>query len=240
MNPKWYHTWWGVVVLSFLLLLCAGVVFFVGTTIRYWWQIKHGITPAFLKENTAQFTVSTQAQGGEVDRASLETADSPWLGRFGATTTIVEFIDFKCPNCQIAASTVHLLDAQFHDRVRIIVRHFPAETLHPGATELSILGYCAQKQNKFWPLYDILFNQQSNLPNPLDSATINNLADAVGLKLTDLTACMKSPSANAAVTRDYLDGVRAGVRGTPTYFVNGEKVEGVIPVNLWTGFLSSH
>ena len=238
-SSRWYHTWWGVVLLSFGFALLLLLVLFVGTTIKYWLELRRGETPAFLNE-APHFTVSGQAKSAPVDRIALETINSPALGRYGAPVTIVEFLDFKCPNCQLAATTLHQIDAAYHDKVRIIVRQFPAESIHPGATQLSVLGYCAHQQNKFWPLYDLLFNEQGSLPNPLDDASIKNLADAAGLKTDAFTACLISGAATNSVTRDYLAGISAGVRGTPTYFVNGEKVEGVVPYSAWQKFLDAN
>lgn len=243
MPVKWYHTWWGVVLISFCILAVAGGLMFVGTVAKYWWQIRHGETPAFLSTNTASFTVSGQSSLAKVNRAELETVDSPWLGRYGAPITIVEFFDFKCPNCKIEAPILRQIDALFHNKVRIIMRHFPPSdpSFHPGAMELAHIGYCASKLNpaSFWVLYDYLYQNQDNLPVPLDNASITNLASIAALDETKLRSCMTASATNAAVTKDYLTGVSAGVRGTPTFFINGEKVEGAVSLDTWKKFLDA-
>ncbi len=243
-NPPrspWYHRWWGIVLITLGVVVVVGVAVVIGTTIKYWWQISHGIAPDFVKEIPGNFTSVNGLGGtGTIDRAALETVDSPMLGRIGAPITIVEFVDFKCPNCRIAAPVVRQIDAFFHNKVHIIARFFPpSDSFHPGATDLSYLAYCASKQGKYWELSDVLFNEQSSIPYPLTEDVIRNLSERLSIDADKVIACMHESNTKAIVNRDFLAGVAAGVRGTPTFFVNGEKVEGAIPYDIWKRFLDA-
>ncbi len=239
---RWYQHWWGVVLLSFgivVLLLVSVVGVLTG---RYWWQLKQGKGTELAKQFTGNFTASLPGNrpgNGIINRAALETADDPWLGRQSAPIVIVEFIDFKCPNCKRALPIMRQVLQKYGDKIRFIVRDLPVESAHPGATELAELASCALSQERFWPLYEILYAEQEILPVPLASEDIERLAIRADLNVTALRNCFSSAMPQREVQQDYLDALHFGVQGTPTFFINGHKVEGVVPFETWEKILSN-
>ena len=244
-QTKWYHRWWGVVALGFLVMVGISVIAFGVLTVSYWWKIKQGKGDELAQQfanSAGGFTVAKNVPGvinnSPVDRKVLESENSPFLGRSTAPVTIVEFIDFKCPNCQKEAPIIAQVAAQYGQWVKIIVRNMPIEDLHPGAFELARLGVCANDQHRFWPLHDWLYQHQDDSQTVLTPDFLSTVAGAAQLDVPLLQTCLASNRPAQLVRADFFDGLRFGVRGTPTFFINGEKVEGVISWDKWSAYLS--
>lgn len=238
--PKhWFQRWWGRLVIVVGSVFCLFLLSIVGITARYWWQIRHGIQPAVVAEWQNQFTAFLPAhQSGVLDRALIERVDEPFLGRPGAPVTIVEFVDFKCPNSRIAAPVMKQVIAKYGSKVKFIFRNFPPDdSIHPGATDLARLGRCAYKQGRFWPMHDFLFGQFDVLPEKLTPSDMQSVAEQTTLDYETLKKCLADPATDQAISRDYIDGVGYGIAGTPTFFINGQKVEGAIPFATWQQYL---
>ena len=232
-----------LVGLGGLVLLMAAV--FGVLTIKFWWQIKHGQADFLQQQVYSGFTsLKTQTQGrgsdqsvGEVDRNVLENGDFPYLGNPNASTTIVVFGEFRCPYTKEVMPIIKQLVGKYGYKIKVIFRDFPAESLHPGTTKLSQIGACAYAQGKYWNASDYLFAKQTNLPVVLGAGDMADLASATGMDLNKLKQCVDSSSASIKVNRDYADGYRFGVGGTPTFFINGQKLEGVVPFEDWEKFV---
>src|SRR3989338_6663483 len=238
IKSRWNPPWGGITLVGFGGLLGALAIVVAVTTIIYWWQIKHGKLSSLQERFGNGFTASGKSGGAtKIDRAKLETLDDPFLGRPGAPIVIVEFIDFKCPNCKAAAPIIHQVADRYGSKVKIVVRDFPAESLHPGATYLSELAYCAGQQKHFWQMHDVLYDNQDTLPEVLAPEDIQALADRAGVDAAALSLCAKSAEAIRKVKNNYFAGLSFGVRGTPTFFINGQKVEGVVPFEEWEKYL---
>jgi len=234
----WYQTWYGLALSGLLaFVLVAGIIFAVVVG-RYWWMIKHGQGEAL----NQKFNTPVVA---EIDpavlalRQKLELISGPYLGNSKAPVVIVEFIDFKCPFCKQAMPIMYQVAKQYPDKVKIIIRHFPLESVHPGAEKLSAVAYCADKQGMFWQTYNAIYAGQEGFSDEITPGEISTLASGVGLNATILNNCLNDPATLTAVRVDFADGIYAGVRATPTFFVNGEKIEGVVPFNIWEGFLKN-
>ncbi len=244
IRPKrpWYTNTGAIIGLALggTILLLAG--FFIFLTGSYWRQIRQGGGAKLQAQFASAFS---QAQGqavaarGEIDRTRLELSTAPLTGAARAPIKIVEFIDFKCPNCQTAAPILFQVLQKFPTQVQLIARHFPVESTHPGATELASVGVCAHAQGRFWAVYDWFYKNQAALTEVFSDADRDRLVAATGLDASVLAACLVNPATITTVNRDYADALTFGVRGTPTFFINGEKVEGVIPFTAWEGFLKS-
>ena len=248
MRP-WYRRWWGILLLLVAVGICTAVFLFGLVTWHFWRQIKAGQGAQLSQQLFGGFTATgsstlpplpTSPRAGEgaiADRTILENVASPFLGNSQAPLTMVEFTDFKCPNCQAAAPIIKQVLQKYPTKIKFIMRHFPVESTHPGATELSEIVYCAGKQGKLWRVHDLLFANQAALPDHLDPAGRARIAAANDIDDDVLQACLSTPAPLTAVNRDYVDGARFGVRGTPTFFINGERVEGVVPFATWDQFL---
>jgi len=163
----------------------------------------------------------------------------PSMGNPNAPITIVEFSDFQCPYCRIGSFYMNSLLKQYPDLVRVVFRAYPLDpscnrmvthSMHPVACEAAKTALCASKQGKFQPVYESLFENQSTL----NSETILTYAQDAGADLAALKTCRESSDALLAVTRDIEEGTQLGVESTPTFFINGHKVDGVYPIAVWT------
>lgn len=234
---KWYQKWWGVCLIGAAGLIMVGFLFF-GVLVGYYsWRLKTG-QAADLVKFFGNKVVSSGGQSGEISkrRAELESADDPFLGNPRALVVIVEFIDFKCPNSRAAYPIVRQVAGKYGALAKFIVRDLPVESTYPGSVELSELASCANEQGRFWEMHDLFFANQESLPAVLKDADIKSLSDGAGASYAQIKECLASGRAKLEVGRDYADAVKYGARGTPTFFVNGEKVAGVIAREEWDKF----
>ena len=176
---------------------------------------------------------SSQATVGNVNTSvrpaipQLETEDDPYLGPEKANVIVVEFIDYQCPFCKQAFSPMRELALEYSNRVKFIVRDFPLTDLHPQAEIAAEAAGCAQAQGleKFWAYHDKLYLNQ----DALTENVYPTLAAQVGLDRAQFAACLASGERKPEIAADYADAAAAGARGTPTYYINGRMVQGVIP-----------
>ncbi len=216
---------WKLLGILFAILLGIGAVLFARQTILYYQAIQRGEANPFLEERL-QSTASRLAANQNVtpeDLAALADPKAPSVGPAEAPVTIVEFLDYGCPFCRQAFEPVRELTVDRQGEVRLIIRDFPLEDLHPGATRASMAARCAQEQGNFWAYHDKLFllDQRS-----FDDADLMQVAREVGLNINTFTSCLDSGRTRALVEADLLAGLQAGVQGTPTFFFNGVKVQG--------------
>jgi protein-disulfide isomerase/uncharacterized membrane protein len=162
----------------------------------------------------------------------------PSIGPDNAPITIVEFSDFQCPFCRLGAMTLNTVLNRYPKDVRVVFRNFPLDMscnpkvdhpMHTVSCEAARIGLCAQKQDKFEPFYDTVFENQADLVpgKPLE------LAKPLGLDMNALSACTSSPDTNNRVLADIEEATHLNVNSTPTFFVNGLRVDGVRPVPVW-------
>lgn len=160
----------------------------------------------------------------------LATEDDPSLGSPDAKLTIVQFADFGCPFSREVSYIVRAIAKQFPDEVRLVYRDFPLVDLHPGADIAAQAGECAQDQGKFWELHDLMFRHTTDFTPDV----IMELAAQADIDTSKLATCMTNGTHAGEVANDQADAVAAGVVGTPTFFFNGQKVEGSIPFSIFT------
>ena len=143
------------------------------------------------------------------------------LGPANAAVTIVEFGDFECPQCRQAAPAVKLLLKQFRDRVRFGFRHFPLEEVHPHALGAAQAAECGAAQGRFWPMHDLLFERQGGLK----LRHLYAYAESLGLDMARFSAEMRDTHHLQRIREHQASGNMSGVRGTPTFFLNGVIVD---------------
>jgi protein-disulfide isomerase len=131
--------------------------------------------------------------------------------------TLTEYGDFECPNCKQAQPAVKLLLERFTGRVRFVFRHFPLEDVHPHAMHAAQAAEAAAGQGKFWPMYDLLFDNQTHL----EAKHLHTYAERLGLDMARYTAEMDDEVYLQRVREQIRGGLSSGVRGTPTFFING-------------------
>lgn len=171
---------------------------------------------------------SSVGQTGQPTGPLIESY-SPSLGPAEARLEVVQYVDFSCPYSQQAYVPLREFVALHPAEVKLVVRQFPIDELHPRARPAAVAAVCAQRQGKFWPYYDRLFASQGSH----EEADLVRYATQVGLDLTAWQSCRSGADAAAEVQRDYEDGVARGVPGTPTFFINGYRLSGALPLEAW-------
>ena len=155
------------------------------------------------------------------DPVPIPTLGSPVMGPANAPITLVEFSDFQCPYCSKAVAQINATLKAYPNDVRLIFKQYPLET-HPAASISAAASLAAHQQGKFWPMHDVMF---ANRPK-LSRQSILAWAKDIGLDMKRFTADLDSDAIKKAVLRDQADGDKAGVEGTPTVFLNGQKYNG--------------
>jgi protein-disulfide isomerase len=134
-----------------------------------------------------------------------------------ARVTVIEYADFECPSCKNAEQTSILLLERYPVKVRFIYRHFPLEAAHPHALLAAEASEAASAQGKFWPMHDLLFQNQAHLKDK----DLHRYAADLGLDMVRYTAEMNDHVYLQKV-REQIEGGRAShIRATPTFFVDG-------------------
>jgi protein-disulfide isomerase len=134
-----------------------------------------------------------------------------------ARVVVVEYGDFECPSCKVAATTPSLLMERFPNQVRFIFRNFPLEEAHPHALLAAEAAEAAAGQGKFWAMYDVLFRNQAHLK----SADLHHYASELGMDMARYVAEMDDHIYLQKVREDIASGRLSHIRATPTFFVNG-------------------
>ena len=144
------------------------------------------------------------------------------LGPANAPITLVEYGDYECPHCARAHSIVAAVRDHFAGQLRFVFRHFPLAQIHPNAQVAAESAEFAGAHGKFWEMHDGIYENQEQLGLPLLFA----LAAALGLAEAELREALKTSEYEPKVRADFLGGLRSGVNGTPTFFINGERHDG--------------
>ncbi|MDP9268498.1 MAG: DsbA family protein [Acidobacteriota bacterium] len=144
-------------------------------------------------------------------------ADDHVQGPATAAVTLVEYGDYECPHCGHAYPIVKQLQEEFGDDLRFVFRNFPLANAHPHAQLAAEAAEAAGAQGKFWEMHDWLFENQDDL----SSENIVAGAEELGLDMKRFVNDSESRKFQEKVKRDFAGGVRSGVNGTPTFFING-------------------
>jgi protein-disulfide isomerase len=145
-------------------------------------------------------------------------------GPSSAPVTLLEYGDFECPQCAAAHPIVARVVETFGDRLRLVFRHFPLTNSHPNAQHAAEAAEWAATQDAFWPMYDALYGAQKNLSD----RRIVELAAGLGLPGAAI-AIQRAWTEHTFIPRvkeDFASGLKSGVTGTPSFFINGVRHEG--------------
>ncbi len=166
------------------------------------------------------------------------SAEYPSIGPSNAPITVVEFSDFQCPFCRIGAFGLNAVMNRYPDKIRVVFRNFPLDqscnlnfkqSAHPFACEAAKIALCAHRKNKFEVLYQEFFERQARVA----LGQVMDLAKSVGLDEGQIQSCVSDPSISTAITKDIDEATLLGVKSTPTFFINGHKMEGAYPPVVW-------
>jgi protein-disulfide isomerase len=218
-GKKWYNRWWGIVFLLILVSVILGTAIFIYNLVY------------FLEKGEDQ-----NANSPLNKNVSIETADDPAMGAETPLITIVEFADFQCPYCKEEAPILRKVLLDYNNEIKVIFRDFPISASHSDAVAAALAANCANEQGKFWDYHDLLFQSQDNL-------TIENLlimANGLGVDFDKFSQCLGDRKFENEIQNDLLDGIKLGITGTPTFFINGFKIEGVISYASWVDLIEKY
>jgi len=213
LKKKWYMRWWGIIIILISLYLIATFILL-----------------AFFSDNQ-NINNSSPSTVNKVQEADLykNTADDPSLGNEEALVRIVEFSDFQCPFCQQSFSVVREILNKYGNDIYFTYRDFPVSQIHPESLKAAEAGQCAHEQDKFWLMHDKIFINQENI----EAYNLKRYALEIGLDADKFNNCLDSGKYSQEVNTDYIDGIGLGVVGTPTFFINGYRISGSIPKDIF-------
>ena len=159
------------------------------------------------------------------DAVKIPVTGAPSTGPANAPVTIVEFSDFQCPYCVAAVPELDAVLKAYPKQVRLIFKQFPLE-MHSQADLAATAAVASNLQGKFWAMHDALFAHH----NDLSREAIDSAAKQTGLDMNRFEKDITSQQVRDTVVRDEQDGSSAGVQGTPTIFLNGQRYNG--PIDL--------
>jgi len=154
----------------------------------------------------------------------MRTETDHTFGNRAATVELLEYGDFECPDCGEAYPIIKLLKEEMREKLVVVFRHMPLDQLypiHPNATLAAEATEAAANQGKFWEMHDALFEHQADLSDEV----LEQLAEEIDLDLEKFHQDLADEAITGKVSADLKSGQELGVTATPTFFINGEKVE---------------
>jgi protein-disulfide isomerase len=143
-------------------------------------------------------------------------------GPADAPVTLVEYGDYQCPFCGAAYPIIKDVQARMGDRLRFVFRNFPITTSHPNAELAAEAAEGAAVQGRFWEMHDLLYENQDRL----GGEDLHGYASRLGLDVETFDRELAAHAHADRVHEDFMSGVRSGVNGTPTFYVNGARYDG--------------
>jgi protein-disulfide isomerase len=140
-----------------------------------------------------------------------------------APVTLVEYGDYECPDCGDAYRIINDLQHHLGPRLRFVFRSFPITTTHPHSERAAEAAEAAATQDQFWPMHDMLYENQGSL----EDDDLFQYADAIGLDEFRFATEVLMHVHTIRVREDFTGGVHSGVNGTPTFFINGTRHDGL-------------
>jgi protein-disulfide isomerase len=214
-KKQWYRRYWGLTIFGSLALaaiISSGLLGYAAAKIQ---QAENQ------KWENKLFMIST---------------DDPFIGSPNAEVHIVEFADFQCPFSKKAKPIVADIIKTYGDKIHFIYRDFPLQN-HPYSQKAAEAAECAQDQGKFWELHNKIFDNQKDLTDK----DLKKYAFEVGMPdMVKFNKCFDSGKYEQEVKNDYSVAEKAGARGTPTFFINGEIIHGAVTKEELVGMIEKY
>ena len=191
------------------------------------------LSQAYIESLFKKYNVAIQL---ERPKADISTDDDPGIGNPKAPIVLIEFSDFQCPYCKKTRPTLDRLMAEYKDKLYYVFRDFPL-SFHKQAPDAAHAVNCAGEQKKYWEYNRELWDKQAQIKDGLP--TLKAAAEKVGLNIEKFDACMTSKKFVAEIDKDQADGAKAGVTGTPAYFINGIFINGAQPYEAFKEIVDS-
>ncbi len=171
-------------------------------------------------------------------RAAAQTTDdlraARTMGRADAPVTMYIISDFECPYCgDFARNTFPTIEHEYvaSGKMKVVFVNMPLTQIHPNAEPAAEVAMCAARQDKFWPMHNLLFRYQSEWAGLAEPGSFFlALGDSLGLDHRALTACLETHATRAIVKADYDGSVRSGAHSTPSFYIEGGLMSGDQPI----------
>lgn len=154
----------------------------------------------------------------------IDTSQSPYKGPVDAPVVIVEYTDFQCPYCARLGATLDQVMALYPGKIKVVYKSFPLSS-HKYSWQAATTAVAADKKGKFWKVYKEIFANY----NRINEAKLKEIRNRFGLDTPEFEALMNSPEIRSRVATDRNEGIRVGVQGTPTVFINGRRLDNKRP-----------
>ena len=230
IDKPWHKKWWAIIlfiIATLILILVIASGFYIADEVK---RIKSSAI------NQTLFTPSPyQGEGlapldnfisngvkGEV----IEGENNYWMGAGKPRITIVEFADFSCPLCKNSFTKIREISLKYKKNVKIIFRDYP---MYEHSLNLAMAARCAGEQGLFWLMHDKLFQNQ----NITEKSQLSELSNQIGANVNKFNNCLTNKKYLKQIQKDFADAEKLEVTGTPTWFINGQKIAGDIPYGLW-------
>lgn len=210
-KKPWYWRWW-----AFVCFVVAAILVIFGALFCYQlYQVYGEMKAGFHTGATAPY-----------DMAKLVDHFAPQTGGAKPVVTIVEFGDFNCSQSRKAMPAVRQMLNKYGDKVKLYWRHYPV--IAASSMDFALAGVCANEQGKFWLFHDFVL-----AGGAASIEALNKELPTLSIDMNKYNQCLKNKLTSAQVKKDYYAADDAAVVGTPTFFINGYKVSGALPLNVW-------
>ncbi len=189
---------------------------------------------AYIEELRTKYQATVQLPFPDVPRIDVSVDDDPTVGPADAPITIIQFAEYQCPYCGKARESLDRVEKQYEGKVRLVFRDFPLD-FHPRAVPAAVAANCAGKQDKYWPVHNAIMKDQQSLAD----ADLLAIAKTAGVDIASWEECRKDPAMEAEVAKDLDDGRKAGVSGTPAFFINGIFINGAQPFEKFKAIIDA-
>lgn len=183
--------------------------------------------PAEPKDQGGRLVINTATK---IDEAKLisQSADDPSLGNPNAKARLIEFANFDCPYSYATFPGLREALQKYAGKIYFVYKDFPLTDVNPNSLPAANAAACAGEQGKFWQMHDKLFINHKNLTDE----DFKNYSRQIGLDTVKFNSCYDSSKYLSEIEKDFNEGVELGVTATPTFFLNGYKIQGNVPKEI--------
>lgn len=236
MKQPWYKKPWGIITIVFLGgLIIFGIGIYRQTKyykVEYEKQYKDSIRSSF---RSLQDQRIVKNQEVSVNWPDLVTDDDPFFGPDSAKVKIVAFHDFQCAFSKEESQIIRQLKQAYGDKIRFILRDYPNIYANELSLSNAVASECADEQGKFWEMFDLIYDNQEEA----QTDKLIKWANQIGMDDQQFKKCIDDGKYELEVKNDLDEGVRAGVDGTPTFFINGQKYIGYLDYQTLVDIIES-
>jgi len=170
--------------------------------------------------------LSACSSGSSLPGITAPSAEDQVKGNYLSTISLIEYGDFQCPACGYYAPMVQQISEEFGTKINVVSRNFPLNQIHKNAQITAQAAEAAGEQGKFWEMHDKLFETQKDWSESVNmQEVLVTYATELGLNIEQFNTDLQSAEIKTKIKNDYKSGVAAGVTGTPSYFLNGKKLD---------------